>query len=450
MKKEMSGGVLMKLHLIAALAIAPFLCSCTNMTIAGGGNDFPNSRELGLTIADNLASGDHWSDSVSLPEPSSPLALAQAISIPTAASQGLSKTCKTASKTTIKIDLSDTANGIVNMYISSSNDSILRNDTLAVLYDEAYRDTINNNERLHFAKGTISFRRSSITQTYSYSDGDGDGVINNQNGKPNRLKIATSQTTLLGVTTTSECIVDGGKDGNLDTKADIRILAYSTSAVDKKGDTLSLTDYESYDNDSTIIDASGPDSCLVRLRSLETTLPGKRTISEAVFAIYPHSSEKNHPVYYQSVSTLGNLLTINDVVRSQKSDSLVNAGDTALVLRIVESPLDSMAIDSLCLRMTAERTLSDSSGNYLIGFSHHRIKRKGPERDVVFSVTCNEPIKTSDKPQSGSFSIAMTYNDGQWVTLKGSFTQEKITAVGENSIGNKATFTWKRNGEPVE
>jgi hypothetical protein len=454
MNKRIGEGAFMKSLYAALLSVEIFLCGCSQLVVSGGGNDFPNSHTtvsaLGKMIADNLANGDHWSDSVALPQASTPLASAQAISIPNASTQGLSKSFKSLSTITMRLDYSDTAHGTVSLFSFVESDSVLKSDTLIILYDETFRDSIKNNEHLKSVKGSTLFKRSNIISSYSYTDADGDGILNNRNGKPNRVIVLTSETFPLGSMTQSEIEIDGGKDGNLDTKEDMRIITYKTLTLDKKGDTLAWTQYESRDNDSVILDASDPDSCLVRIRTLETALIGQRTVSEAVFVIFPLSSGKNFPVYYQSSKSLGGLVRIKQVVRNPKPDSLLTAGDTAVVYRILESPDDSTAVDTLCLRIATHGVISDSSRNDLIGFYHHRAKHIGIERDIVFSLTCDEPIKASDKPQSGSFSLRISYNDKHWVALAGSFTPIKITADFTDSQGNKRTLTWNRNGDSVQ
>ena len=71
---------------LIAIAMLFSACSKTTLVADGGGNDFPNSHTtastLGKSIADNLSSGDHWGDSIIMPQSLSASLATQSVSIP--------------------------------------------------------------------------------------------------------------------------------------------------------------------------------------------------------------------------------------------------------------------------------------------------------------------------------------------------------------------------------
>jgi hypothetical protein len=433
------------------LCLLAFGCSKTNTTLTGGGNDFPNphtsASALGKIIGDNLSKGDHWSDSVALPAACSPLALAQSVSVPVIPSSDLAK--KNVSQT-LHIDLSDTVHGIVAVYYSVTSDSAIKSDTLIILYDDAFRDNIKNNEHLYLIKGSSLNQLTHVRSSYLFIDSDGDSIINNRNGKPNRVLVSSSTIGPLGALARFEIEIDGGADNNLDTKADMRILQCRTLSLSKNGDTVSLADYHSLSADSALFDATRRDSLLVDVRLIDTDLLLRKTHAEAIFAIFPSDSSKNRAVYFRSEKSFSNGAVVKRLVRGIRSDSLFSMGDTALAYYIIESGNDTVSLDTLRLRMLIGRNPSDSAGNFLVDLYSHKTTRMTDDRETIFSLTCDQPITKGEKPQSGSFSLKIIYSDGEWITVKGLFTTTGISADYEDSKGNSLKLEWDKNGKPVD
>jgi hypothetical protein len=430
------------------LCLLAFGCSKTNTTLTGGGNDFPNPSTLGKIIVENLSKGDHWGDSLVLPAASSPLALAQSVSVPVIPSSDLAK--KATTSKTLRFDLSDTLDGVVRVYYGVTSDSVIKSDTLIILYDDAFRDGIKNNEHLYLIKGSSFNRLTLLRSSYLFVDSDGDSVLNNRNGKPNRVFVSSSISSPTSLTKLSEIEIDGGKDGDLDTKADLRILQCRFLSLDTAGDTLSSVRYEPYQDGSVIFDASATDSSFVRMRLMDIDPLQRKTITEAIFLIFPVDSVKNHPVYFQSATSFNNGAIVKRLVRGRGPDSLFFARDTVWAYSIVESGSDTVRLDTLRLLMLIGKNPSDSTGNSLVELYSHKTKRAGDDRETIFSLTCDQPVAKGEKPQSGSFSLKIIYNDNEWITVNGSFTPAAIVATYRDSKGNSLNLTWDKNGEPVD
>jgi hypothetical protein len=442
----------MKINLLIALAVLVVLAGCSPTTqpqLSGGGNDFPNppsSAALGKLIADNLSTGAHWADSVQLPAPSSPAALAQSVSVPSATSTGMAK--KATTSETLRFDLSDTGNGVVRVFYGLVSDTIIKNDTIYVLYDDAFRDGIRNNEHLYSLKGASIDRRTLVRSSYLFVDSDGDSIMNNRDGKPNRVFVSISTASPLDPIAQFDIEIGAGKDGNLDTKSTLRILQCQSLSLSRKGDTLSMVRYEKYRGDSVIFDAASRDSLLVRVRFIDTDILQRRTCAEAIFLIFPADTIKNRPMYFRSVKSLESGAAITSLVRGSGPDSLFKANDTALAYIIAERPVSEASLDTLILRILTGNNPAGAAGNALLGLYSHKFKRTGDDRETIISLTCDQPVAPGDTVQSGKFSLKLLYSDGRWISIVGAVTPSTISAQYEDSKGNKKMLDWDRNGNP--
>jgi hypothetical protein len=446
----------MKVLDLLLIAVVVFT-ACTKNTIVadgGGGNDFPNphttASALGKAIADNLSSGDHWGDSIIMPQSLSASLATQSVSIPSIPETAPSLAKKSATSISLHYDLSDTLHGIVRVYYSVTSDSAVENDTLVMLYDAAFRDTSEKNKHLYSYEGITINKLSHIKTHYRFADSDGDSIINNRDGKPNQVIAEVTVINPLGGVDKTMLSADGGADNNLDTKADNRLLAFSYVKLSAQGDTASFTHYESFSGASFIIDPTRTDSCLVRLRSIDTDILLRRTVTEAVFAVFPSDSVKNYPVYVQSSKFFDNGKIVTSLVRGARLDSLLYAGDTAWARIIVDSPNDIAIADTLQYGVLLGKNPGDSSTTSLLSIRRHVVRRLGDERESIFSVKSDWPLAHNQALQSGSLSLTLNYADGQWIHIDGTFTSDKIIAVFTDSKEDTLNLAWDRSGTPVQ
>jgi hypothetical protein len=438
------------MKLVVALVLFLMLSACapTNPPpVSGGGNDFPNPQGLGKIIADNLSKGDHWGDSIALPAASTPAAIAQGVSVPIAPSSGLTK--KANASLTIHFDLSDTSRGVVRVTVSLVSDSVMKNDTFLVLNDDAFRDSIKNNEHLYSLKGSSINRLTFVRSSYLFVDSDGDSIINNRDGKPNRLFASSSVTSPLSGIKNFEIEIDGGKDGNLDTKGDMRILQCRSLSLTQKGDTLSMVRYEKYRGDSVLFDAASRDSLLIRVRLIDTDALQRRTTAEAVFLIFPGDSAQNRPVYFRSAKTLSSGATVTSVVRGAGADSLFKASDTALAYVIIDNPDNDLGVDTLGLLIATGKNPVNAAGNALLGLYSHKIRDASDVRETIVAFAPFQPVEKGQAAESGSFTLQLIYADGRWVNLNGTVSPTLISAKYQDSKGNTGTLEWDRSGKPL-
>jgi hypothetical protein len=425
-------------------------CSPTGQQpLSGGGNDFPNppsAAALGQVITDNLAKGDHWADSIALPAASSPAALAQGITVPSAAQTGMAKMA--AKSQTLRFDLSDTAYGIVNVYYGFVSDTVIKTDTFVILYDNAFRDGIKDNEHLYMLKGASFNKQTLIRSSYLFVDSDGDSAINNRNGKPNRVLASFATMAPTGQIAKFEILLEAGQDGNLDTKAGLRILQSQSFTLSSHGDTLSMVRYEKYGDDSVIFDAASRDSILVRARFIDIDILSRRTTAEAVFLIFPSDSNKNRPAYFRSVKSFASGVTATSLVRGPGADSLFTGNDTALGYIILDNPDGIVSVDTLRLLILTGSNPANPAGNALKGLYSHKTRRAADERETIVSLMCDQPVASGDTVESGTFSLKLLYTDDRSITVVGSFTPVAITAQYEDSKGNTRKLDWDRSGKP--
>ena len=441
--------------LLIATGVLFSACTKTTLVADGGGNDFPNSHTtasaLGKTIAANLGSGNNWGDSIVMPQSPSPASATQSISVPTSAPSSSSLAKKTQASQSLIFDLSDTVNGIVLAYYDVSSDSLIKNDTLVLLYDDAFRDTSIKNKHLYQYKGTTINTLSHIQTRYRFTDSDGDSIINNLDGKLNQVIAEVTVINPLGTVEKTVLGVDGGADENLDTKADNRLLAFSYVKLAANGDTASFMQYESYTGSLFIVDPTRTDSSLVRLRSIDTDILLRRTVTEAVFVVFPGpDSVKNYPAYVRSCKYFDRGKTITSLVRGVPPDSLLHADDSAWARIIVNSPNDIVTNDTLQYGVMLGKNPGDSAALSLLSIRRHVLQRIGDERESIFSVKSDQPLARNQALRSGAMSLWLNYSDGQWIYADGTFTTDRISVVFTDSKGDTLDLAWDRSGAQVQ
>jgi hypothetical protein len=440
-----------------AMVVLVFSCAKSLNVAGGGGDDFPNSHTtasaLGKSIADNLSSANQWGDSIVLPQSPTASLATQSVSVPSVpASSPSALAKKTATSQSLTYDFSDTLQGVVRVYYGETTDSTVKSDTIILLYDAVLRDTSIKNKHLYAYEGQTLSVLSRIQTYYRYADGDGDSIINNQNGKPNQViaQITVINPPPLGTVEKTFLEADGGADGNLDTKADNRLLAFNYVKLSAAGDTVSFAQYESYSGAAFIIDPTRTDSCMVRLRAISTDLLQRRTTTEAVFAVFPSDSSKNYPAYVGSVTSFNNGKTTAFLVRGARPDSLFHGSDTAWARIIVDSPSDAVVADTLQYGVVLGKDPADSSSTTLLSIRRHTLQRIGDERESIFSVTSDKPLARNQALQSGSLSDTLNYSDGEWVHVDGTISPDRISGVFTDSKGNTLNLAWYRSGAVVK
>ena len=449
----------MKDLLVAGVAIVVLISSCTKtLSVAdGGGDDFPNSHTtasaLGKIIADNLSSANQWGDSIVLPQSPTASLATQSVSVPPVpASSPPALAKKTAVSQSLTYDFSDTLFGVVKVYYGETSDSTVKSDTIILLYDAVLRDTSIKNKHLYAYEGQTLNVPSRVQTYYRFADGDGDSIINNQDGKPNRVTAQISVISPPPFSSVEKTFLeaDGGADGNLDTKADNRLLAFNYVKLSAAGDTVSFAQYEIYSGSAFIIDPTRTDSCMVRLRALSTDLLERRTTTEAVFAVFPSDSSKNYPAYVRSVTSFNSGKTTAFLVRGARPDSLFHGSDTAWARLIVNSPNDAIVADTLQYGVVLGKNPSDSSLTTLLSIRRHTLQRIGDERESIFSVTSDKPLARNQTLQSGALSDTLNYSDGGWIHVNGTIAPDRISAVFTDSKGNTLNLAWDRSGAPIK
>ena len=449
----------MKGLLVTAVAIAVLVFSCAkSLNVAGGGgDDFPNSHTtasaLGKSIADNLSSANQWGDSIVLPQSPTASLATQSVSVPSVpAAQSSALAKKTATSQSLTYDFSDTLFGVVRVFYGESTDSTVKSDTIILLYDAAFRDTSVKNKHLYAYEGQTLNALSRVQTYYRFADSDGDSIINNQDGKPNQViaQIIVMNPPPLGTVEKTFLETDGGADGNLDTKADNRLLAFSYVKLSAAGDTVSFAQYESYSGSAFIIDPTRTDSCMVRLRALSTDLLERRTTTEAVFAVFPSDSSKNYPAYVRSVTSFNSGKTTAFLVRGARPDSLFHGSDTAWARIIANSPNDIVVADTLQYGVVLGKNPADSSSTTLLSIRRHTLQRIGDERESIFSVISDKPLARNQALQSGTLSDTLNYSDGGWIHVNGTIAPDRISAVFMDSKGNTLNLAWDRSGAVVK
>ena len=442
-KARVDMSVIVRFTLAATLLFLG--CSSSPTSQAGGGTDFPNSHTtvaaMGVNLSDNIASGNQWGDSMTLadtlPDPAGGLSLA----VPAIPAE------------TLTYDLSDTMLGIVRACDSLVSGSLTEKDTLVFLYDAAYRTGagVPGNYHIYSYRGEKIFAATAIAHRYSYTDIAGDSILNNPDGLPNRAAITWLSTggpidTVITLTVDGGTI-DGVANGDLRTATDQRILASQIGRFRKNGDTLTLTTFKAYKGDSVIFDPTNPDSCLVRLLTVDNTVLGKRTAGEAILVVFAANSAKNYPAYLAEQAVFPGIRTVFHRVRGVHADSLYFGGDSAIADRVVDS-LQANVADTLRFTFIRGSNPLDNSCNRLLTLHRHvtRTAVSSAERERIFTLAVDSPLPPDQAPVSGPLYMRQLFSDGYWVQFEGSFGSQTITGDYVDSNGKTGTLIWDRAG----
>ena len=326
-------------------------------------------------------------------------------------------------------------------------DSFTEKDTIVILYDAAYHAGVPGNYHIYSYRGERIFPATGIDQHYSYTDADGDSILNNRNALPNRAAVAWSSTDASGITLAVDLTIDGGKDNDLTTAADNRILASRIGRFRKAGDTLSSTTFFAYNKgDSVIYDPLNPDSCLIRLLTLDNTLPGQQLKGEAILVVFAADPSKNYAAYLARQAVFPGGRTVFHRVRGVHADSLYFAGDSVIADRIVDSSQTSLA-DTLRYTFIKGSDPLDNTGNRLLTLHRHMVRPRGAERERIFTLTVDSSVAPDRGPGSGPLFMRQAFSDGYWVQIDGSFSAQAISGDFTDSNGKTGTLSWDRMGK---
>lgn len=414
-------------------------CSVDHGTepLAGGGDDFPNPaiETVGSRIAADIDSAAAWRTTFAVPAEIP--ALAEHEPAPRALTKRGTLT-RVAADTTL--DSTELAAGIMRYCIADTLPGRYRYDTIAVRWDETAYDSIDGNEHLIALYGAIHHRGTFRIDRYRYEDADGDGLVYDSSTLVNRVWLTYAITEGLW-RRTYRTLNDPGADNRFDTDDDRLLAAEATVLLGT--DTVEHHLATDADGDSVLI-AGGTDSCRVDLSSTVVALTGRSTLT-ARFMVFPADSTSNYCIRF-AAAEVG---AFNDTVwmaMTGTDGGEALPGDIARLVHVSTAAGSRSRRDTLAVTVLLGPDPADSLDDGLIAAYAHSVRpaaTTGPVDATFWFENTGTPLTTVT---SGIFTYALSYADGAWASLQGTFDPRRIEALWEDSAGNRLRVSWARDG----
>jgi|GEM_PF-6726928 hypothetical protein len=433
----------MKFHVLRSFALAlvvAFGCSTNsvNTSVAGGGDDFPNSTTaLAAALAQNTQLYSNWNQFNQVPD-SQTTDLSSADSLimtATATHSGLAKTAATQLQTdSVYWDLSDSSQGFVYLYMIREDIQTLTTEKRTIRYDSLARDSIIGNELVFAVAGTIQNKLTQAVLEYYLYDTD-------QNGFFDHAFIRYTQP-VLGVYFQTSVWALSGNDNNFTVPRErrmYRILSLQISG----GDTLQLTDLRDADGDSAIFrpGVANVVTATIMKRSLYPVLTGQPALSTVSLRAALPADDSAHwqmqTFHYTALYADGHSAVVT--IAGNRADSLLEPNDSAYVLyQLLSAP--GATYDSTSVRFSIKlgSSVNDNPKNALQGYAITQSNNHQIVRYTLYSFVSNVPIYPSTPSDSigGTIHAQVRYYNGEtaWATAvfgNGIFNVTYQTAQGD-------------------
>jgi len=415
----------MKLHTFGYLFLAfvlSFRCSTGTVDpgLAGGGDDFPNSRNsVALALAQNTQLYANWNQFGQVPD-SQTTDLNSADSLIVSATgthSGLSKaSAQNALSDSTVWDLSDSAQGFVTLYRIRDEILTLTSEKRTVRWDAAAKDSIIGNEFVLAVAGTIENKISKAILEYYFVDTDKNGYLD--------AAFVRYTQQVLGIYYQTSAWATSGNDNNF-TVREKRKLNRVLSLQILGADTLQLTDIRDADGDSTIFrhGIANTVTATIQNRSLYPILTNQRVLSTIdLRATLPATDSSRWEVkifHGSSVYTDGH--TEQVTIARNGPDSLLIPYDSAYVL-FENCSAPGTSYDSTTVRFSVKlgSSVNDKSGNALLSYVITSSNNHQNLRYVLFSFVSDASIYAATPSDSvgGTIHAEVRFDNGTsgWAT----------------------------------
>ncbi len=431
--------------LFTALVLSLLLSGCTTTeTVAGGGDDFPNSMQvLGARIVQNM--GTEWDS------PSGSLDLSEAAS---GAEQFAGSTPILPKRQSMQAVNADS----IDLDITGKFVRYYERTDSTVVIDTTYFE-INSTDTLIVKRVGLRVRTKPplIEELYSITDLDGDGYLVNP-ASPVNQALVRQETRLLSnleviqtYSVITELAGDAGPDRLFETNDDNKVLYFSKLVTNKDGDTLEYADIRN-SGGAFIIDNSSNDSTLVDVREIKSPLfkPSENRLqSDSRFVVFSKDSTRNYLISYSFSERKYGVLTYSDV-KKISGEKYFYPGDTVRMQKIrVPLQSDSVVADTFLVDVKLGPDMAISSDDSCLAILVKSRKRLGTERMFSVQFTFISPVPQGAEPEDGDFSLLVESVGDEWQRLEGSIDASSISAHYTDSKGKIRDVVWDRDGRVV-
>jgi len=420
--------------LIAVVVLLLAQCS-TGPSVAGGGDDFPNSfSALGKRVQNNIKSD--WSIDTGMSSQLSKINTSFEIKNP------LTKSLQ-------KLQISGCDSTWVRiernlLYISKMTCS----DTSVTVDTAILRFSQTDTSLFYYSQKVISKQLPFKVDLCSYSDLDGDSILVGANVKAAKASVIYETKIPGGINRFIRTDVDAGTDLNFVTAGDNKILYFSALTM-LAADTLEYYEITDADQDGFVI--GNCDSSIVDYLSLTKERIG--LVNKKVYArycIFPSATSKNYPIRY-SVSESGGGWLINTFIKTIHGDTNFYVGDTIDLVRTVElSPGDTLLSDTASIRAARFKQSDGAISHKLVGIHVHTTLKKGREREFIFNFKPETPILDGAVPDSGIIQMTVMRDNSGIIDVSGTLSGSQLSVIITDWDGTRYAVIWDKDGNVVK
>jgi hypothetical protein len=385
----------MKMHRYGYFALVLALAFCCTRSpvdpVAGGGDDFPNSKTVASALAQNTQLYADWNQFGEVPD-SQTTNLNAADSLVIAAAGSRTAMAKTTAPQlgadSIVWDLGDSSLGTVSLYRIRDDIFTLTIEKRTVRYDAAAKDSVIGNEFVLAIAGTIENKISKATLEYYLFDTDKNGFLD--------LAFVRHTQPVLGIYYQTSVWATSGNDNNFTVREKRRLNRVLTLQV-LGADTLQLTDIRDADGDSAIFRHGIANSvrATIKNRSLYPILTNQRVLSAIDLRATLPAADSCHwemKIFHcSSLFTDGHREMVT--IAGNGSDSLLIPNDSAYVLfEHLSAPANTYDSTTVRFAVKLGSSVNDKSGHALLSYAIIHSNNHSNLRYILFSFASDAPI----------------------------------------------------------
>jgi hypothetical protein len=438
----------MKLSLPHCFFIVAFLmlgCSKTgvNTNVAGGGDDFPNSKSaLASALAQNTQLYSSWNQFGLVPD-SQTTNLGSAdslVSSATASHGSLAKAAATTLATDTSFwDLSDSGQGFVYFYTIRDNIQTLTTERLTILYDSLIAAGATANEVVLAIAGTTENKITKATLEYYFYDTDTNGFFDQAFVRYTQPVLGLYYQTLVWATS--------GNDNNFTIAAKRRINRIATLQI-SGADTLQMTDLRDADGDSAIFvhGVTNRVSATIVKRSLFPLLTGQPAFSTVFLKATLPASDSTHwqMQIFHSTGLYSDGHREIVTIAGSETDSLLAPNDSAIVLyQRLSAPGANYDTTTVRFSVRLGASVNNNSRNALLAYAITEVNNHLNPRYVLYSFASSAPIYSTTPSDSigGTIHAEVRFDNGTtgWATAV--FGNGIFTVAYQPPQGDTVRFT---------
>lgn len=434
------------LALFALSAVIFLNCSSGDPTISGGGDEFPNTKIIGLgkILADNLSSLAKSSTTTHAMNDVPDFNRSESFSIIDTVKMKLLQ--MPFSRVDVNRDtiVFDTINDTLYWYATNYHGVMTFHDTLAFIFDSTLYDTIEGNESVISAKGIV-YTNDQKYYHYHYGDGDLDQLLFNPKAALNIANLHGNYFLPTKNLVSEWITINAGTDNNFETAGDNQIYTMSSiTTVDS--DTNELYFYLDADNDGISID-NLLDSCIIDLYAMSKNYhaPASKINMVLRIVVFPEDSLKNHIISLSSAELFASGKKAESQIIAKNGLSTFYPGDTVYWNMVTQgSPYDSVVLDTTAFEVVLGPDPVDSTDDGIMSIYSHAIYQIGDIQECYGYFRSHDPIKNGYEPDSGTIEYRISFLGNFNYTLTAYFSIQYIEAYINDVDLSKYYCQWDR------